>query len=90
MPKSGPRATTRYSDEFKAVAADLSQIPGVHVKDVAETLYIHPLMLSRWRKQLREGAIMSKGVTLSSGSEGRAQGAKGSGAKGSECTFSCE
>lgn len=64
MPKPGPRTTTRYSAEFKAAAVRLSQLPGVQVKDVAETLYIHPFMLSRWRKQAREGTIMTKGITV--------------------------
>lgn len=64
MPKPGPRTTTGYSAEFKAAAVRLSQLPGVHVKDVAETLYIHPFMLSRWRKQAREGTIMTKGITV--------------------------
>jgi transposase len=35
MPKSGPRTTTRYSDEFKATAVRLSELPGVRVKDVS-------------------------------------------------------
>ena len=64
MPKPGPRTTTRYSDEFKATAVRLSQLPGVLVQDVAASLYIHPFMLSRWRKQAREGMIMTKGVTV--------------------------
>jgi len=42
----------------------LSQLPGVAVQDVAESLYIHPFMLSRWRKQAREGRIVTKGVKL--------------------------
>lgn len=60
MPTPGPRTTYRYSDEFKATAVRLSEIPGVLVRDVAESLYIHPFMLSRWRKLAREGVIMSK------------------------------
>ena len=64
MPRPGPRTTYRYSDEFKATAVRLSQLPGVSVSDVAESLYIHPFMLSRWRKQAREGVIMSKGVEV--------------------------
>ena len=64
MPKPGPRTTTRYSDEFKATAVRLSTLPGVLVQDVAASLYIHPFMLSRWRKQVREGAIMTKGTTV--------------------------
>jgi transposase len=62
MPKPGPRTTTRYSDEFKATAVRLSALPGVLVQDVAASLYIHPFMLSRWRKLAREGEIMTKDV----------------------------
>lgn len=64
MAKPGPRTTYRYSSDFKATAVRFSQLPGVAVQDVAESLYIHPFMLSRWRKQAREGLIMTKGVTL--------------------------
>jgi transposase len=64
MPKPGPRTTTRYSEQFKATAVRLSQLSGVQVQDVAEALYIHPFMLSRWRKQAREGTIMVKGVDV--------------------------
>ena len=64
MPKPGPRTTTRYSADFKATAVRLSQLPGVHVQDVAASLYIHPFMLSRWRKQAREGTIMTQGVDV--------------------------
>lgn len=64
MPRPGPRTTYRYSSEFKATAVRLSQLPGVSVQDVADSLYIHPFMLSRWRKQAREGLIMTKGVAV--------------------------
>ncbi len=64
MPKPGPRTTRRYSDEFKATAVRLSQQPGVLVRDVAQSLYIHPYMLSRWRKLAREGVIVTKGVAV--------------------------
>ncbi len=53
MPKPGPRTTRRYSPTFKATAVRLSRLPGVRVQDVAASLYIHPFMLSRWRKQAR-------------------------------------
>ncbi len=33
-------------------------------QDVAESLYIHPFMLSRWRKQVREGRIVAKGIQI--------------------------
>lgn len=64
MPKPGPRTTYRYSAEFKVTAVRLSELPGVAVQDVASSLYIHPFMLSRWRKEVREGRIMAKGVKL--------------------------
>ena len=64
MPKPGPRTTNKYSERFKASAVRLSELPGVEVKDVAESLYIHPFMLSRWRKEAREGRIMTKGVQV--------------------------
>lgn len=65
MPKPGPRTTYKYSDEFKATAVRLSNLPGVEVQDVAQSLYIHPFMLSRWRKQAREGIIVAtKGADI--------------------------
>jgi len=64
MPKPGPRTTYKYSDHFKATAVRLSQIDGVASKDVADSLYIHPLMLSRWRKEMREGKILAKGAEV--------------------------
>ena len=39
-------------------------MPGVAVQDVAASLYIHPFMLSRWRKQAREGLIVTRGAAV--------------------------
>lgn len=64
MPRPGPRTTYRYSEEFKATAVKLSRIRGVKVADVANSLCIHPFMLSRWRKQARDGEIVTKGVEV--------------------------
>jgi len=64
MPRPGPRTTNKYSDRFKATAVRLSEVPGVAVRDVAESLYIHPFMLSRWRKQMREGQIVNKEIRI--------------------------
>ena len=64
MPKPGPRTTYKYSEEFKSTAVRLSHLPDVSVHDVAESLCIHPFMLSRWRKQVRDGEIMSKHVKV--------------------------
>ena len=60
MPKSiNPKKTWQYTNEFKAKAVQLSLLDGVQVKNIAETLDIHPFMLSRWRKEYREGKIVS-------------------------------
>ena len=64
MPKSGLRKTYKYSDEFKATAVELRKLDDVPMQDVAEALDIHPFMLSRWRKESREGKIMTKKVKV--------------------------
>lgn len=53
-----PKKTQSYTGEFKSKAVQLSLLEGVQVKEVAETLDIHPFMLSRWRKEYREGKIV--------------------------------
>ncbi len=42
------------------MAVRLAEMPGVMAQDVAEVLEIHPFMLSRWRKQYREGKFMNE------------------------------
>ena len=64
MPAPGPRTTYRYSEHFKATAVRLSHLPDVSVRDVANSLYTHPFMLSRWRKLAREGVIVTRGIEL--------------------------
>ena len=60
MPKyTKPRKTWQYSNEFKVKAVQLSLIEGIQVKEVAVTLDIHPFMLSRWRKEYREGKVVA-------------------------------
>jgi transposase len=56
-----PRRTWRYTEEFKAKAVQLSLLEGVRVQEVARTLDIHPFMLSRWRKEYKEGKIVTDG-----------------------------
>ena len=59
MPRyNNPKKTYRYTEEFKAKAVQLSLLEGVQVQEVADTLDIHPFMLSRWRKEYREGKIV--------------------------------
>ena len=56
----GPKKIQRYSLEFKLKAVKLSQLPGVEVQAVADALEIHPFMLSRWRKEARDGALRGR------------------------------
>ena len=57
MGRPGPKKTQRYGVEFKRAAVQLSHRPGIEVKAVADALDIHPYMLSRWRKEFREGRL---------------------------------
>lgn len=56
----GPRKVLRYTAEFKVKAVKLSLISGVQVQDVADALDIHPFMLSKWRKEYREGRLRAR------------------------------
>jgi transposase len=56
----GPKKVQRYSGEFKLTAVKLSRMPGVEVQTVAEALDIHPIMLSRWRKEARDGVLKGR------------------------------
>ena len=60
MPRSGPRKVHRYSDEFKLTAVRLSQQPGIQVQTVAAALEIHPYMLSKWRKDVKDGRLRGR------------------------------
>lgn len=53
----GPKKIHRYSDEFKVQAVRLSLSPDIQTQDVAKALDIHPFMLSRWKKDWREGKL---------------------------------
>lgn len=72
MPRAGPKRVQRYSVEFKLTAVRLSEQPGIEVQAVAAALDIHPFMLSRWRKQVRDGELRggrSSGVKVPSAHE---------------------
>ena len=61
MGRASPRKVHRYSLEFKRQAVKLSQLEGVEVQAVADALDIHPFMLSRWRKEMRDGQLRGTG-----------------------------
>jgi transposase len=56
----GPQKIKRYGIDFKLKAVHMSNQSGVLIKDVAESLCIHPFMLSKWRKQVRDGELKGK------------------------------
>jgi len=47
----------RYSTEFKVTAVKLAKAPSIETQAVAAALHIHPFMLSRWKKEYREGTL---------------------------------
>ncbi|WLD57726.1 transposase [Salinispirillum sp. LH 10-3-1] len=58
MPKSNlAKKTQKYSLEFKRKSVEMTFDPDVLIKDVALAMDIHPFMLSRWRKEYREGLL---------------------------------
>jgi transposase len=64
MGTPGPQKIHRYGIAFKLRAVQMSNQPGVLIKDVAESLCIHPFMLSRWRKQVRDGELVGKAAPI--------------------------
>ncbi len=47
----------RYSNDFKVKAVRLTFIKGTQIQEIAKGLDIHPFMLSRWRKEYRDGKL---------------------------------
>ena len=46
-----------YTKSFKMAAVRLAEHPTLQTQDVALALEIHPFMLSRWKKEHREGLL---------------------------------
>jgi len=53
----GPKKVKRYSNEVKIQAVQLANHPEIQTQDVAQALDIHPFMLSKWKKDYREGRL---------------------------------
>lgn len=51
----------RCSDEFKVTAVKMVNAPDIETRAVAKMLAIHPLMLSREKKEYREGKLKGRG-----------------------------
>lgn len=50
----------RYSTAFKVTAVKMASRPDIEVQAVAAALGVHPFMLSRWKKEYREGKLKGK------------------------------
>jgi len=48
---------TFYNYQFKHTAVKITDHPNIQSVDVAAALGIHPIMLYRWRQEMREGKI---------------------------------
>jgi transposase len=54
---AGRKKVHRYTIEFKIQAVRLANHPQIQTQDVAHALDIHPFMLSKWKKDYREGRL---------------------------------
>jgi transposase len=66
----------RHDLQFKYQAVTLANHPEIRTQDVAAALGIHPFMLSRWKKEMRDGKLVMdkpsrrhKAVTLGEADE---------------------
>ncbi|TGG90347.1 hypothetical protein E4656_18990 [Natronospirillum operosum] len=60
VPKTLSKEYGRYSNEFKRLAVALTHHPDMLAVDIAEKLGIHPVMLYRWRMEMKNGDIPGK------------------------------
>jgi len=51
-----------YKYIFKQAAVKVANHSNIQTKDVADALDIHPFMLSRWKKQAREGVLKKDSI----------------------------
>lgn len=58
-----------YTDQFKQLAVLLSYQPDMLAAEVAEKLGIHPIMLYRWRLEVKQKKIKGKGKSADFQSE---------------------
>lgn len=58
--KTSKQKHQTYTKSFKVAAVRLAAHPNIQTQDVAHALDIHPFMLSRWKKEHREGQLRGK------------------------------
>lgn len=46
-----------YSKDFKVMVVNLTNLEGVQIKKLSDCMGLHPLMVSRWRKEVRDGKL---------------------------------
>ncbi|WP_111642840.1 transposase [Marinimicrobium alkaliphilum] len=57
MPRTLSKEYDSYTNEFKRLAVALSHHPDIQALEVADRLAIHPVMLYRWRMEMKNGDI---------------------------------
>ena len=62
-------AHTFYNYQFKHTAVRVTNHPDIQTVDVAEALDIHPIMLYRWRGEMRAGKLKDNDQEARSKSE---------------------
>ncbi len=60
MPKTISSDRDRYDYAFKRLAVALTHHPDILSQEVAEKLGIHPVMLYRWRMEMKNGELPGK------------------------------
>lgn len=60
MPRTGPRRIHKYSRDFKLAAVRLRYQADLQVQTVAAALDSHPFMLSKGRKDVRDGTLRGR------------------------------
>jgi len=48
-----------YSKDFKVMVVNLTHLEGVQIKALSNCMGLHPLMVSRWRKEARDGKLVA-------------------------------
>lgn len=57
MPRTLSKEYGRYTNEFKRLSVLLTHHPDILAVDIAKQLGIHPVMLYRWRMEMKNGEI---------------------------------
>ena len=60
---------TYYNYQFKHTAVTVANHPDIQGLSVAQALDIHPIMLYRWKKEMRDGKILDNKEEARSKSE---------------------